>query len=312
MERKLAQVRFQLRSCQIYYFMKNSQLSLTLLLRRPILSFFSRQSDQPSLRPSQLEYPQLVEAISKTKDYLPSEPKQLYQIVVDYGRSHYFFTNGSDTIPRQIHEYGFRNFGTSTPEQCISFFDKLGFPGDQVLRKFEEGPTPVRSNLLTRIKFELLRNFLSENGKTPQKSSELALAILAGTTQHTLAYLKHRVLSHLPGPLRSVIRFVWFRVNIIFRKNRVFLEISFLNFLPKEGTWQTSPGERIPRNNRKLIKAEFLMDLEIEGDCGKISISIDGDHDAFGRVGPYDGEFYGIYRADKGDVIKFRDTAPTW
>jgi len=54
--------------------------------------------------------------------------------------------------------------------------------------------------------------------------------------------------------------------------------------------------------------------MEQEDDRGIITITIEGNHENFGRVlsDTEKRQKYGIYVADKETAISFKDTSPTW
>jgi len=213
------------------------------------LVMFGKHSDIKPVKPSEIEYPPLIEAIKTTDNYWPRNVKFLYNICMDYGRSHYFFTDAHETIPAQIHTFGFGNYGTATLEERTNFFTNLGISGN-VIPIFLD-PSPTRSNLLTRTKYELLQRYILSTGKSAYDASRLAIAILASTTQHTLRFLTILILDAIPNTFRHQVSFCYFQINITHQNDAIYLKFSLINYVPTTGTWQSSPTKPLSRNNRK-------------------------------------------------------------
>eukprot|EP01126_Amoeba_proteus_P031879 TRINITY_DN3118_c0_g1_i13.p1 TRINITY_DN3118_c0_g1~~TRINITY_DN3118_c0_g1_i13.p1 ORF type:complete len:304 (-),score=31.35 TRINITY_DN3118_c0_g1_i13:400-1311(-) len=118
----------------------------------------------------QLDYDALTRSI-ESSNFWPRDHNTLKQIVIDYGRSHYFFTDMQLTIPEAVHKFIFRNFGTSKEDdhERIRFFENLGVKGGDLLKQVEL-VTPVRSSIISRTKYEMLVNHLVECGSEKRRA----------------------------------------------------------------------------------------------------------------------------------------------
>ena len=71
-------------------------------------------------------------------------------ISTDYGRSHYFFTDNTQEIPAQIHQYCYRNHGNVSDEDREVFF--YGDIGIDIEIEWCDDVTPTRGLIITRVK----------------------------------------------------------------------------------------------------------------------------------------------------------------
>jgi hypothetical protein len=285
----------------------------------PSKSFACSFSALRVIKVSDIDFVALDSKISNSTEIWPLKEKLLYQIDKDYGRSHYFFTNGDDIIPRLIHKYAYRNWETASDEECVSFFNSLGV-GSEVIPGVFEKPSPKRNNYIVRTKYELLKRFFSRHGKSAHESSKLSLLVLLYTCQNSLVFVKGRILEELlrniPQLHHTAINrqlFCYFRTNVhINHLCHAYLEISFINNIPKTGNWQSlyTLQSNFPQN----IFAIFSLDLENQNDTGSISIQLEGPHDHFNKKISSD-HFttkFGIYKADKSEIIPFIDKLTPW
>jgi len=292
----------------------NFPIIINPVLKEAKLVMFPKHAIQDS-EPSKhfdIDYPPLIEAIKECDTYWPRNINILHNICLDYGRSHYFFTDGDESLPAKIHIFGFGNYGTATTEERNIFFTKFGLKGD-FLKIFQE-PSPTRSNLLTRVKYELLQRYILSKDKTENEASRLALAILASTTQHTLRHLSSLIIDALPQLYRQQISFCYFQINIFQQNNEIYLKFSFINYVPTSGVWQSSPTKPLPKNNRKNMRVEIEFNMEGVDERGVMTIMVEGNHEYFGR-GLLDHERrqkFGIFMGAQQTAIPFKDTSPTW
>jgi len=224
-----------------------------------------------------------------------------------------FFTEGRDTIAKAVHKYCFRSEGTITDEERNTFFDKLGVRGDEIPSGCDE-VSPTRGCIITRVKFEMLKNFFQEKEKQ-ETSENLALLGMYLTTQDFLSWIKYRstcVLNKEFPELR--VTWAFFQCNMEVRNGEAWLKITLVNYKPESDAWQAKL--LLPTDNKRYVKAQFQISLDKgpEIDLGEISIIVGKKHTKYKKhLGKAEKEkLWGIYNSDKRTCIKYRDTMPTW
>jgi len=267
----------------------------------------------PDLCPEQLDYETLLTQISRHDTWERTGNAHLSRIAADYGRSHYFFTNGLDTIPKAIHEICFRTNSTVSTSDRTSFLSEIGISED-LANVFDGGPSPTLSCLLTRVKFELLKKYFEEMGRK-ESAGQLALNGMHLTTQDNLCWIRmisEQVLS-MQYPNLTV-TFAFFQSDITLSdSNTVVLQVTLINYKPHHGCWQAK--KLLPTDNKKEVTATFIFDLENGvDDTGVLHIRIGKKHKKYKKHinNKYKSKLFGIYNASTQTCIKFVDTMPTW
>lgn len=251
-------------------------------------------------------------------DFWPSSPRFCKWIGIDYGRSHYFFTEEKDTIPLAVHENIFGNSGNKTNEEMLEFFSSLGLNTTEILT-ISSSITPTRSNLLARVKFEMLKNYFVSKGKTEEESRKISLIGMGITTQHGLKIVKFKICETIVPDNADLRRkfglsFCFFQTNFFVdpNSNEAKVSVTFINYVPTSGCWQSHA--LLTNDNIKKIRACFVMSLEKEGDLGEAVIHFEGDNPHHNKKLDRDVQLasYGIFNANLKKVVQFRDTSPTW
>eukprot|EP01126_Amoeba_proteus_P031877 TRINITY_DN3118_c0_g1_i11.p1 TRINITY_DN3118_c0_g1~~TRINITY_DN3118_c0_g1_i11.p1 ORF type:complete len:365 (-),score=42.29 TRINITY_DN3118_c0_g1_i11:102-1196(-) len=266
----------------------------------------------------QLDYDALTRSI-ESSNFWPRDHNTLKQIVIDYGRSHYFFTDMQLTIPEAVHKFIFRNFGTSKEDdhERIRFFENLGVKGGDLLKQVEL-VTPVRSSIISRTKYEMLVNHLVECGSEKRRARELAIRAMALTTQHGMRVIKTFILKKFPSrndPKVPSLQFCFFCTNVHRNQidNQIHLTITFINYLPGEGVWQSHCS--IPHDDIVKIRAVFTLNIStMEPAFGVVRIFFEGPHPQFGKPlsNADQGKTWGVCDFGHTVCIKYKDTSPTW
>lgn len=150
--------------------------------------------ENPELCPDKLKYKTLLEEL--TKEPWTRSNKQLAAMSADFGRSHYFFTNKGDEIPQAVHKYCFTAEGELPDDERQSFLEKLGIKGDTLVADLSS-PSPARSAIVTRVKYEMLKGFLIESGIPKIRASKVALQAMYMSTQEFLGWIKYSALQVL-------------------------------------------------------------------------------------------------------------------
>eukprot|EP01124_Arcella_intermedia_P004405 TRINITY_DN12504_c0_g1_i3.p1 TRINITY_DN12504_c0_g1~~TRINITY_DN12504_c0_g1_i3.p1 ORF type:complete len:252 (+),score=40.56 TRINITY_DN12504_c0_g1_i3:121-876(+) len=245
-----------------------------------------------------------------------SWPKErlLSKISSDYGRSHYFFINQQIQEVEQIHKYAFnRSTEKPTEEERKDFFKSYEMVGEDIPGGFDS-ITPLRSTLLTRLKYEMLSSYLHKNGKTENHRS-LALWGMFLSTQEYLYWIKYCstkcIQLHFP---KLKISWCFFQSSVYLENNEAFLRITMINYKPKKGAWQAKLA--IPNDNKRIATSVFLFNLDKTPttDFGSITVTIGGRHKKYKKKisKSYKQKYWGIYDADQQTLIKYCDTMPTW
>eukprot|EP01130_Rhizamoeba_saxonica_P015011 TRINITY_DN6649_c0_g1_i2.p1 TRINITY_DN6649_c0_g1~~TRINITY_DN6649_c0_g1_i2.p1 ORF type:complete len:279 (-),score=46.69 TRINITY_DN6649_c0_g1_i2:166-948(-) len=233
----------------------------------------------------------------------------LRSIWVDFGRSHYLLLGDSLELPEVQHRFTYSNDEVSDTERD-AYLNEIGItlPGDLC-----DSPNPSRSAIITRVKYELLKQYLQSKFQT-ESIDKLALSIMRNTTQDPLRVIKVSIISTLLQDYNLTCAFPFFAINIndenINGEIVPILEVQFSNYVPKSGCWQVTA--RLPVDNPKHIKAVFRKNMYNENDRGTCVISIEDDYDTEVAESVDIRDIFGIYDFEKKKVIKYRDTMPTW
>jgi hypothetical protein len=301
----------------LYSRKRNEKLKFQLLLRemeeKKILFEEENILDSPDIPISFSS--SLLELIEQMKEcdcsnnfkIWPKDSNDVYRsITVDYGRSHYFFTEDCLDIPRQVHEYCYRNYGNVDDENRKLFLVELGINSDP---KILDNTTPTRNNLITRVKFELLKNYF--NGKGIQDYDQMALVGMHYTTQNPLRWIKTkaiRKIEELYPDQANKLRFPFVKINFTVEENIPVLNIKMRNYCPKKGCWQVICN--YPEDNQRKLEINFHINLrEIPTNRGRYVVSAKG---IYPIEKPDIKERYGIYCASPKNTIRYKDTTPTW
>jgi len=237
-----------------------------------------------------------------------SSSKELRQIGVDYGRSHYLFLDNKSEIAQSVHKYCYRREGKITNEERKEFFQKLGIT-DPSAPDLCDQVTPTRGCIITRVKFELIKNWFEENG-FQEKSEGLALRSLFLSTQHPLRFIKYKIFDSLKikFPQENIV-FSLFQSSICLLNQKPFLQVTFINYLPNTGSWQVMYP--LPKNNTKNISAVFRLNLEDLTDCGSVFYpDIQKQNDQLSDEERKN--FFGVYISENQTLLRYCDTTPTW
>jgi len=232
----------------------------------------------PELCPDKLKYKKSLQELSS--DIWPRGIKQLASICADFGRSHYFFTEHKDSIAKAVHKYCFAAEDEISTNEREEFLEKLAVKGENVVNDLSS-PSPSRSAIITRVKYEMLKNYLVEQGLTQDRASKIALQGMYLTTQDFLAWIKYSSLQALEKEFPTAkFTFAFFQSNIwVNDEKSAFLSITLINTKPESGCWQ-SVGV-IPTDNKKCVKVECTLSLNLNKepiDTGRVVVTIDKKH----------------------------------
>lgn len=239
-----------------------------------------------------------------------------------------------------IHTYIFRSVGNvaADAQERIDFFEKYGIRGEDLLKHTEE-ITPIRSNILTRTKYEMLVSYLMSFGKTEHYSRSMlyflcpnfvVLSILAMglTTQNVLRHIKLSALKGLPAkedPRHPAVQFCFFRTDVSVIEGEAILSVSFVNYVPDsgkliplvfsllKGVWQAH--QLIPNCDLVKVRAVFKVRLEkLDTDQGELTLYFEGSHPHYEKTITKEeqSENWGVKDFSTNTMIRFRDTSPTW
>jgi len=260
--------------------------------------------------------PDIERCLELITEYTGSDRKLIFpsdghpacrSIAVDYGRSHYFFTNGSLLSAEIVHQYCYMNFGEVEEDERGRFFrERIGLLCDP---KLADDVTPTRGLIITKVKYEVLCEFWHECG-FGDESRSLAFMGMYYSTQHPLRYIKHRIINAIQeayGNVEMEFKFPFVRIDFFVRDEEPMLGVTYLNFFPKKGNWQVLG--RLPVGNRYKLEAIFTINLHNLESGGEVSISTKG---SYSKKEIDMKDCYGIYNASKKTVIRYRDTSPTW
>lgn len=269
---------------------------------------------QPKLCPDKLQYKKMLQELQA--DTWPRTMKQLAVISADFGRSHYFFTDHKDSIAQAVHKYCFATEDEIPNKDREEFLAKFSIKGESIVTDLSS-PSPTRSAIITRVKYEMLKNYLAEQGLTQVRASKIALQGMYLATQDYLAWIKFSSLQALEKEFPSVkVTFAFFQSDIwVDKENRAFLTITLINTKPESGAWQ-SIGV-VPTDNKKCVKAECTLALNLNKspiDPGKVVLIVGKKHPKWKKKISKESKakIWGIYNADSRTCLKFKDTAPTW
>eukprot|EP01129_Flabellula_baltica_P006855 TRINITY_DN2621_c0_g1_i1.p1 TRINITY_DN2621_c0_g1~~TRINITY_DN2621_c0_g1_i1.p1 ORF type:complete len:303 (+),score=41.97 TRINITY_DN2621_c0_g1_i1:52-909(+) len=282
---------------------KSFELTLNNILDHP---------EVPCIPPS----PSFESCLDLLNAYRGQDKKQIFpydnvpacrSVSVDYGRSHYFFTDGEIDIPELVHMYCYRNYGEVTDEEREAFFrERIGLDIDPV---WADDVTPTRGFIVARTKYELLCEWWRDNGFEGE-DRYLAFLGMYYTTQHPLRYIKGKIIDALYeqyGTEEIEFRFSFVRIDFTVEQAEPILTVTYLNFAPKKENWQVLT--RLPEGNPHKIIAKFQINLHDLESNGTLLITTKG---TYSKKSKDLKKCYGVYNASKKKVIKYRDTLPTW
>lgn len=130
------------------------------------------------MKPDVLDTKKLARLIYKDPNFWSRDEKPLSKVAVfersfestdvcyqaDFGRAHYIFTKGTSDIPTKVHTFCYQKEGTAPSNtERVDFFASLGIKGETVPALFDSN-TPQRACGITRVKYEIIRQYLAENG----------------------------------------------------------------------------------------------------------------------------------------------------
>jgi len=237
-------------------------------------------------------------------------------IYVDYGRSHYFFLDGSEENAKKVERFCYINVKEDKDlEARLQFFaDECHFNSKLVDRANKE-LFSYRNTVVCRVKFELLRNWLISKG-FGDSATIYAIKGMLATTQKPLHSIKRAAMdTYTSLRLGKNIFFSTFQINWTvvdtaqYDSKKIFLSVTFINYIPTSEVWQGM--YRLPIDNDFKVKATFVIDLTSTDDMGSITIQEEG---TYGTTLSTEQRItcIGIFNATTKTKLNYRDTTPTW
>ncbi|KAH3767189.1 hypothetical protein Pelo_944 [Pelomyxa schiedti] len=308
-------------------------------------------------RPTSTETPKMNDSSSACfADVLPSSELGRWPggkipriIVVDYGRCHYMMPDGSAHIPWLVTNYCYRPRGwngsgpvvngageeTRTDfEESWGFLQTFGYTDKESLKECISA-CPVRGEVLTRVKYELLVRWLHErllnhhlhatanvtaaHSTSPSATGcpiccTIALRAMMLSTQRYLKAAKFSVIKALYAAmpeLEESLQFSAFQTRIEFLQPGFHpqMRVTLVNYHPTDGVWQVT---RPVKPCTVRVRAVFTLALD-GSDTGRVTATVGGEENGTGPVeSGTNNKFWGVVDCSTGETVPYCDTSPTW
>jgi len=234
---------------------------------------------------------------------------------VDYGRSHYFFLDGSDENAKKVERFCYITKADTDLEARTQFFINECHFSSALAERANREVISYKNTVVCRVKFELLRNWLISKG-FGERATIYAMKGLLATTQRPLHSIKRAAMdtytSLRPG---KHIYFPTFQINwsvedtAQYDSKKIYLRVTFINYIPTSEVWQGM--YRLPIDNERKVKATFVLDITSNEDLGNLKVQEEGP---YGSILSNEQRLccIGVFNATTNTRLNYKDTTPTW